>query len=108
MSHALPLPPAAFPTVPTLDDSLRFAEQHVGDILHTPQASDGGLYRFVVRTAGRFGNGAHSSGISEVIAFSRREAELKRLHAVAVSVANYLSERIEAEAVASNSAAEKD
>lgn len=84
-------------TTPTLDDSLRFAEQHVGEILHTPMAADGGVYRFIVRTAGRFGNGAQSSNVREITAGSRREAELKRLHAVAVNVAAFLQERIDAE-----------
>jgi hypothetical protein len=84
--------------LPTLDDSLRFAEQHVGDILHTPRSPDGAAYRFIVRGTGRFGNGARSSRPSEVLAATRREAELKRLHAVATSIAQYLEERIAAEA----------
>ena len=84
--------------VPTLEDSLRFAEQHVGAILHTPLSRDGGAYRFIVHTAGRFGNGAQSSRVLEVTAGTRREAELKRLHAVATSIAAYLKERIDAEA----------
>ncbi|WP_349359231.1 hypothetical protein [Stappia sp.] len=84
--------------LPTLDDSLRFAEQHVGDILYTPKSPDGAPYRFIVRGAGRFGNGARSSRPSEVLATTRREAELRRLHAVATSIAHYLEERIEAEA----------
>lgn len=83
--------------LPTLDDSLRFAEQHVGDILHTPRSPDGAAYRFIVRGMGRFGNGARSSRPSEVLAATRREAELKRLHAVATSIAQYLEERIAAE-----------
>lgn len=82
---------------PILDDSVRFAEQHVGEVLHTPGSGDGENYRFIVRTAGRFGNGARSSGITEVTANTRREAELKRLRAVALRVADYLQERIEAE-----------
>jgi hypothetical protein len=84
--------------LPTLDDSLRFAEQHVGDILHTPKSPDGAAYRFIVRGAGRFGNGARSGRPNEVLATTRREAELRRLHAVAQSIAMYLEERIEAEA----------
>jgi hypothetical protein len=82
---------------PTLDDSLRFAEQHVGDILHTPKSRDGAAYRFIVRGIGRFGDGARSGSPSEVLAATRREAELRRLHAVATSIASYLEERIEAE-----------
>ncbi|WP_093810281.1 hypothetical protein [Stappia sp. ES.058] len=84
--------------LPTLDDSLRFAEQHVGDILHTPKSRDGAAYRFIVRGTGRFGDGARSSSPSEVLAATRREAELRRLHAVATSIASYLEERIKAEA----------
>lgn len=84
---------------PILDDSVRFAEQHVGEVLHTPGSGDGQNYRFIVRAAGRFGNGARSSGIMEVTANTRREAELKRLQAVALRVADYLQERIEAESV---------
>jgi hypothetical protein len=88
----------AFPNaMPTLDDSLRFAEQHVGDILHTPKSRDGAAYRFIVRGTGRFGDGARSGSPSEVLAATRREAELRRLHAVATSIASYLEERIEAE-----------
>ena len=83
--------------MPTLDDSLRFAEQHVGDILHTPKSRDGAAYRFIVRGTGRFGDGARSGSPSEVLARTRREAELRRLHAVATSIASYLEERIEAE-----------
>ncbi len=82
---------------PTLDASLRFAEQHVGEILHTPRSPDGGVYRFIVRNAGRFGDGARSSATSEILAYTRREAELKRLHAVAVNIARYLEERIQLE-----------
>jgi hypothetical protein len=84
-------------SLPTLNDSLRFAEQHVGDILHTPKSPDGAAYRFIVRGTGRFGNGARSGSPSEVLAATRREAELRRLHAVATSIAQYLEERIEAE-----------
>uniref|UniRef100_UPI003BAB325A hypothetical protein n=1 Tax=Stappia sp. TaxID=1870903 RepID=UPI003BAB325A len=83
--------------LPTLDDSLRFAEQHVGDIMHTPRSPDGAAYRFIVRGTGRFGNGARSGRPNEVVATTRREAELKRLHAVATSIALYLEERIAAE-----------
>ncbi|MXN66576.1 hypothetical protein GR183_16795 [Stappia sp. GBMRC 2046] len=90
--------PASYPI---LDDSVRFAEQHVGEILHTPGSGDGENYRFIVRAAGRFGNGARSSGITEVTAQSRREAELKRLQAVALRIADYLQERIEAECAVS-------
>ncbi|MBA5775894.1 hypothetical protein H2509_02000 [Stappia sp. F7233] len=97
--------PAPRATTPTLDDSLRFAEQHVGEILHTPMAADGGLYRFIVRTAGRFGNGALSSNVREIVAGSRREAELKRLHAVALNIAAFLEERIDAEADATRCSA---
>ena len=86
--------------LPTLDDSLRFAEQHVGDILYTPKSPDGAPYRFIVRATGRFGNGAISSPANEVLATTRREAELRRLHAVATSIASYLEERIAAESPA--------
>ncbi|WP_186388915.1 MULTISPECIES: hypothetical protein [unclassified Stappia] len=84
-------------SLPTLNDSLRFAEQHVGDILYTPRSPDGAAYRFIVRGSGRFGNGARSSRPCEVLAATRREAELRRLHAVATSIAQYLEERIAAE-----------
>lgn len=83
--------------LPTLDDSLRFAERHVGDILHTPKSPDGAAYRFIVRGPGRFGEGARSGRAIEIVAMTRREAELKRLHAVATSIAQYLEERIAAE-----------
>ncbi|MBL6430795.1 MAG: hypothetical protein HPM95_04735 [Alphaproteobacteria bacterium] len=49
-----------------------------------------------MRGTGRFGT-ARSGSLSEVLAATRREAELRRLHAVATSIASYLEERIEAE-----------
>ena len=64
---------------------------------HTPRSPDGAAYRFIVRGTGRFGNGARSGRPNEVVATTRREAELKRLHAVATSIALYLEERIAAE-----------